>query len=258
MESFCVWMVFLLCSPNPLISLWKCKISINKLSIYLLWISYESTDSCRNHSLSTHLGARTSTMSCLMWNTNWPNLSSDKQGNQKCFNLKSRAFCRVSKFSTALANSMYGCTGIFKNTMSDWVITHCHLRTIVQLSFCCAFFHPFERLVMAMVSPLLPNIHVVNSFYKLAARFASHRCGPSSIPGRMCEKVHQLLAVGRWFPPGTPVSSTRKLLSSSFHRLDMTLAVAEALNPNKTKQTCFFNTKNYCIDPYLGEIFINS
>ena len=49
----------------------------------------------------------------------------------------------------------------------------------------------------------------------------------------MCEKFHQLLAVGRWFPPGTPVSSTRKLISSSFHRLDMTLAVTEALNPNK-------------------------
>ena len=49
-------------------------------------------------------------------------------------------------------------------------------------------------------------------------------------------KFHQLLAVGRWFPPGTPVSSTRKLISSSFHRLDMTLAVAEALNPNKPKK----------------------
>ena len=45
------------------------------------------------------------------------------------------------------------------------------------------------------------------------AAVASHRCGPSSIPalgrGRMCEKCHQLLAVGRWLPPGTPVSSTR-------------------------------------------------
>ena len=30
--------------------------------------------------------------------------------------------------------------------------------------------------------------------------------------GRMCEKFHQLLAVGRWFPPGTPVSSTRSLV----------------------------------------------
>ena len=45
-------------------------------------------------------------------------------------------------------------------------------------------------------------------------------------------KVSQLLAVGRWFPPGTPVSSTGKLISSSsFHRLEMTLAVAEANNP---------------------------
>ena len=33
------------------------------------------------------------------------------------------------------------------------------------------------------------------------------------------------------------VSSTRKLISSSFHRLDMTLAVAEALTPNKPNQT---------------------
>ena len=55
---------------------------------------------------------------------------------------------------------------------------------------------------------------------------------------RQTGKLHQLLAVGRWFPPGTPVSSTRKLISSSsFHRLDMTLAVAEALNPNKPNQT---------------------
>ena len=52
----------------------------------------------------------------------------------------------------------------------------------------------------------------------------------------VCEKFLQLLAVDRWFPPGTPVSSSRKLISlTSFHRLDMTLAVAEALNPNKTK-----------------------
>ena len=44
--------------------------------------------------------------------------------------------------------------------------------------------------------------------------------------------------IGRWFPPGTPVSSTRKLISSSFHRLDMTVAVAEALNPNKPTKSC--------------------
>ena len=55
-----------------------------------------------------------------------------------------------------------------------------------------------------------------------------------------CISTIMLLAVGRWFPPGTPVSSTRKLISSSsFHRLDMTLAVAEALNPNTPNlQSC--------------------
>ena len=63
----------------------------------------------------------------------------------------------------------------------------------------------------------------------------------------MCEKFHQLLAVGRWFPPGTPVSSTRKLisLSSSFHCLDMTLAVAEGLNPNKPNQTSYRSVKRF-------------
>ena len=50
-----------------------------------------------------------------------------------------------------------------------------------------------------------------------------------------CSPLGPLMSapVGRWFPPGAPVSSTRKLISSSFHRLDMTLAVAEALNPNR-------------------------
>ena len=54
----------------------------------------------------------------------------------------------------------------------------------------------------------------------------------------MCETFRQLIAADRWFPPGTPVSSTRKLISSSsFHRLAMTLAAAEALTPNTPNQT---------------------
>ena len=74
----------------------------------------------------------------------------------------------------------------------------------------------------------------------------------------MCEECHQLLAVGRWFPPGTPVSSTRKLISSSsssFHRLGMTLAVAEALNPNKPNlfiYLCRFGDGNYNLDLARG------
>ena len=55
----------------------------------------------------------------------------------------------------------------------------------------------------------------------------------TSTTGATLTILYFLLAVGRWFPPGTPVSSTIKLISSSFHRRDMTLAVAEALNPIK-------------------------
>ena len=58
--------------------------------------------------------------------------------------------------------------------------------------------------------------------------------------------LRQLLAVCLWFPPGTQVSSTCEtgISSSSFHRLDMTLAVAEALSPNKPNQTNLFETPN--------------
>ena len=40
-----------------------------------------------------------------------------------------------------------------------------------------------------------------------------------------------------WFPPGTPVSSTSEtdILSSSSHRYNMTLAVAEVVRTKTTK-----------------------
>ena len=89
------------------------------------------------------------------------------------------------------------------------------------------------------------------------AHFASHRCGPSLISGLgrggMCEMFRQLLAVGRRFPRGTLVFSTRELISSSsFHRLDMTLAVAEALNPNKQKKTLEARVNTYIEEPSLA------
>ena len=52
--------------------------------------------------------------------------------------------------------------------------------------------------------------------------------------------MSQLLSAGRWFSPGTPVSSARKLISSSLiHRLDMTLVVAEALTPIHQKTSVY-------------------
>ena len=55
--------------------------------------------------------------------------------------------------------------------------------------------------------------------------------------GHMFESLS--FAVGRWFPPDPPVSSTSEtdISSSTFHYLDMTMAVAEALSPNKPNQT---------------------
>ena len=54
--------------------------------------------------------------------------------------------------------------------------------------------------------------------------------------GNTIGTICQSLAIDRWFPPGTPVSSTSEsdisFHQSSFH-FDMTLAVAEALSPNK-------------------------
>ena len=61
-------------------------------------------------------------------------------------------------------------------------------------------------------------------------------CHTDDLEGVVCCPWYDL-------PPGTPVSSTRKLISSSsFHRLDMTLAVAEALNPNKTNKQMTLKT----------------
>ena len=82
----------------------------------------------------------------------------------------------------------------------------CHnLRTPFPMMLCFDLVIQMTSLICRAQAPLSSRLS------SLAP--ASHRCGPSSIPGlgrgRMCEKFHQLLAVGRWFPPGIPVSSTR-------------------------------------------------
>ena len=70
---------------------------------------------------------------------------------------------------------------------------------------------------------------IISNFY-LAMPWSEF--GPGTGLG-VCVKV--LLAVGRWFPPGTPVSSTSKTDVHPDHRLDMTLVVADVLKPQETK-----------------------
>ena len=56
-----------------------------------------------------------------------------------------------------------------------------------------------------------------------------------------------------------PVSSTRKLISSSsFHRLDMTLAVAEALNPNKPNQPNHSSPNSFVANAHLRQICLKT
>ena len=90
-----------------------------------------------------------------------------------------------------------------------------------------AFFY-FSYFCDAARIPCVLYILYMQIYYRI---YLLHITGDRVVAGRP-------VTVGQWFPPGTLVSSTRKLISSSsFHRLDMTLAVAEALNPNKPK-TC--------------------
>ena len=82
------------------------------------------------------------------------------------------------------------------------------------------------------------SYHHIRLYHGMYPLFLCTSVGLVLTPNNYVKKFRQLglLAVGRWFPAGPPVSSTRQLISSSsFHRLDMTLAVAEALYPSTPK-----------------------
>ena len=101
----------------------------------------------------------------------------------------------------------------------------------------CSWFvicHVYNCLII--YSMILSASNLFSMYYNIRHTLVGY------IRGRL---LHWLVynTVGRWFPPGTPVSSTRKLISSSssFHRLDMTLAVAEALTPNNANPILVYN-----------------
>ena len=112
----------------------------------------------------------------------------------------------------------------------------------------CLYIHPYNRsssYPLLLLPTCLYYTHFSSRLSSLCFTPLRPKFNPRTGQRLMSEKFCQLLAVGQWFPPGTPVSSTRKMISSSspspsstsFHRLDMTLAVAEVLNPNKPNQT---------------------
>ena len=107
---------------------------------------------------------------------------------------------------------MYVCMHVFMLTCTYVCMSVClNVRICIVRMYVCMHMYAYTRVRMYACT------HVCIS---LISFISMHQ-------------FHQLLAVGRWFPPGTPVSSTKKRISSSsFHRLDMTLAVAEALTPD--------------------------
>ena len=73
-------------------------------------------------------------------------------------------------------------------------------------------------------------------------------CGEleADVSSVMCESVvdRTLLAVGRWFPPGAPVSSTSEtdIHHHNNHCLNMTVAVAEVLASNHPTKSVAYTT----------------
>ena len=123
-----------------------------------------------------------------------------------------------------------------------YIYIHTYIHTYVYIhTYIHTYIHMYTH-AHAHMRTYTCRLHAITYYFRSPPPPGPHRCGPSSIPGLgrgRIYKFHQLLAVGRWFPPGTPVSSIRKLTFHHHHphRLDMTLAVAEALTPNKLNQT---------------------
>ena len=103
-----------------------------------------------------------------------------------------------------------------------------------ELPDCCVL-ESYQTLVYRRVTRLLctgelPDCCVLESYQTVVYQRVTRLLCTGELPDCRNLIVHRNLIVAL-FPPGTPISS------SAFHRLDMTLAVAEALTPNKPNQT---------------------
>ena len=118
----------------------------------VLWISYESTDSCRNHSLSTHLGARTSTMSC--YNCRGGSRNSWR-GVQEFSNRQAKKDPRgfnppyppPPRSATELIKKLYGCAELSRTffTRCRWPSFWRYKCTLVFLCIMYNYPDPWER-----------------------------------------------------------------------------------------------------------------
>ena len=97
-----------------------------------------------------------------------------------------------------------------------------------------------DRMVVGFITTYILYVIKCLSPLKLWVRIS---LGQGVIDTTLCDKVYQWLATGRWFPLGTPVSSTNK---ADYHDITEIL-LKVALNTN-TLITC---TQNVCHSPVI-------
>jgi hypothetical protein len=74
------------------------------------------------------------------------------------------------------------------------------------------------------------SLHVISAYQHWCCEFESNS-GWGVLDTTLCDKVCHVLAAGRWFYPGTPVSSTNK--TDHHYITDILLKVAlNTINPN--------------------------
>ena len=76
---------------------------------------------------------------------------------------------------------------------------------------------------------------VISAYHHYSCEFEP-RSWRSVLDTTLCDKVRQLLATGRWFSPGTPVSSTNKIDRHDISEILLKVAL-NTINLNQTKPT---------------------
>jgi len=65
---------------------------------------------------------------------------------------------------------------------------------------------------------------IISAYHHLSCEFES-RSWQGVLDTTLCDKVYQWLATGRWFSPGTPVSSTNKTENHDITEILLKVAV---------------------------------
>ena len=82
-----------------------------------------------------------------------------------------------------------------------------------------------------MVVIALDSTYVISAYHHLRSEFESHSGEVYAIQHyNVCGKVCQWIEAGRWFSPGTPVSSTKKSTNKTDHHDITEILLKVALN----------------------------